>query len=522
MSQAENQAGRIRRIVILGGGTAGLLTAIAFKKKLDPAIELVVVRSLKMGVIGVGEGTIPSVVQFLHRFLEIDPQQFHAFAKPSLKLGIRFLWGPRPFFHYTFSGQLMRPHEWFSVAKGYFCDDNFEFADINAALMQYDNVAIRRGDGSPLYDTSFAYHLENKTFVAYLETLTDDLNIEKIDDLVASVTQNETGIESLILACGQQVSGDLFIDCSGFQSFLLHQSLGEPFESYEKALFCDRAIVGGWKRTDEPYHPYTTAETMNAGWCWQIEHDELINRGYVFSSKFLSDDEAAHEYLTKNPKASTPRAIDFRPGVYRRSWVKNVVAIGNSVGFVEPLEATAIGMICDSILHLIKGLTASSYAIPQIQRDIFNRIQLKNWEIIRDFLALHYKFNSRLDTPFWRAVQNDVDLGALPELVEYYKEVGPDLSLLTVELKRDFFTAEGYLAMLVGQQVPYRNRLPKDDPQRAKWKMFTARLEAFAKNGVPMGEYLALARNGKLFANQTDRRNNALAPNTSVGELNWH
>jgi hypothetical protein len=124
--------------------------------------------------------------------------------------------------------------------------------------------------------------------------------------------------------------------------------------------------------------------------------------------------------------------------------------------------------------------------------------------------------------PFWRAAQNDVDLGALHELVEYYQEVGPDLSLLTVELKRDFFTAEGYLAMLVGQQVPYRNRLSFDDSQRAKWKMYTARLEAFAKNGVGMQEYLALARSGKLFVNQADRRSNALAPNASMGELNWH
>src|SRR5690606_13296003 len=123
-------------------------------------------------------------------------------------------------------------------------------------------------------------------------------------------------------------------------SELIGQVLNEPFVSFSNALFCESAVVGGWERTDDPYHPYTTAETMNAGWCWRIDHDDLINRGYVFSSKFISDDEAVDEFKKKNPLANVAKVIRFRSGTFRRSWVKNVVAVGNAVGFVEPLEST--------------------------------------------------------------------------------------------------------------------------------------------------------------------------------------
>lgn len=516
-----------KRIVVLGGGSAGFLAAVAIAKKL-PEVELTIVRSTKIGVIGVGEGTIPSVVQFLHRFLGLDMRAFNREASPSIKLGIRYLWGQRPYFHYTFSAQLSQSHPWFPVPKGYFCQDNFDYADLNAALMRFDKVALRKPNGRPQFNQNFAYHLENKKFVGYFERLADELGIKKVDAIVEDVILGPNGVETLKLDNGQALQGDLFVDASGFRAELIDKALHEPYVDFNDALFCDRAVVGGWPRGDEdPYHPFTTAETMDAGWSWQIEHDELVNRGYVFCSRFLSDDEAVAEFTRKNPKIKSPRVIRFRAGVRRRTWVKNVVSIGNSAGFVEPIEATAIGMICDSVSRLIRGLSASNLRILDIQRDIYNRIVFTNWEIIRDFLALHYKFNRRLDTPFWTMCRNEVPLGAAQEIADYYQEVGPDFSFMNVELKRDFFTAEGYLAMLLGQQVEYNRRPPIDAQMATKWQDYKRKLASATENALSMQEYLSALRETNLdntFSGNKgrDEIKTANMSGEKDGELNWH
>ncbi len=155
----------------------------------------------------------------------------------------------------------------------------------------------------------------------------------------------------LRLESGRRETADLYLDASGFASVLLGKALGEPFVSYDKTLFCDRAVVGGWDRKDPEdmvIKPYTTCETMNCGWCWQIEHENRINRGYVYSSGFISDEEAEKEFRMKNPKVGPTRIVRFVSGRYRNVWVKNVVAVGNAGGFVEPLEATALGAMASN------------------------------------------------------------------------------------------------------------------------------------------------------------------------------
>ena len=159
---------KINKIVVLGGGTAGFLAAFGLKKHV-PDIPVTVVRSTKMGVIGVGEGTIWSVVNFLHRFLEIDPVEFHRAANPSIKLGIHYIWGPRPFFNYTFAPQLTAPLQGTELARGYFCEDDFSFADLASVLMTHDKVCLRKPNGDPQLPGSFAYHLENRLLVDFLE-----------------------------------------------------------------------------------------------------------------------------------------------------------------------------------------------------------------------------------------------------------------------------------------------------------------------------------------------------------------
>ncbi len=210
--------------------------------------------------------------------------------------------------------------------------------------------------------------------------------------------------------------------------------------------------------------------------------------------------------------------MKFRAGVRRRTWVKNVVALGNSAGFVEPLEATAIGMICDGSVSLVRALKSTGGILADAPRDAYNRLQTTNWEIIRDFLAIHYKFNRRLETPFWHACVNDTPLGGAQKYVDYYQEVGPDFSLLHTDLKRDFFSAEGYLSMLLGQQVPYRRQIEFSVKEKHTWKLARDGLKDAMFNAMDMNEYLAHVR-GHAAPVSTRPPTRDLG---ATGELQWH
>ena len=523
MSEATEKAlldSSITSIVILGGGTAGCLAALGIRKHL-PEIPVTLVRSSKMGVIGVGEGTIWSVVNYLHNFLEIEPAKFHQQVCPSIKLGIHYLWGPRAAFNYTFTPQFTGPTSESAHATGYYCDDSFEFANLKSALMAHDKVCLKDPTGQPVLNNGFAYHLENKKFVAFLEATAASQGVQLVDDIVDDVVLNESGIQRLILQSGNTIEGDLFLDCSGFRAELIGRSLREPFVDFSDSLFCDRAIFGGWERElDDSYHPYTTAETMDSGWSWQIEHDHVVNRGYVFCSQFASDAEAEEEFRRRNPKVKVTKSVQFKPGVRRRVWVKNVIALGNAAGFVEPLEATAIGMICDGVVNLVRAIkSGGSMLMPEI-RDAYNRNQANSWEIIRDFLALHYRFNTRRDTPFWQACVADTPLGQAQRYVDYYQAVGPDFSLLGKELGSNFFDAEGYLSMLVGQNVPYRRQPEISFAQKHAWKLRVANLRDLMHDAMDMKEYLDVVRSAPMDAKGPMQAMSF--SHDGVGELRWH
>lgn len=488
----------VRRVVVLGGGSAGLLVALALARR-SPNVETVVVRSTKMGVIGVGEGTIASIGRFLHDFLDIDARRFHREVHPSIKLGIQFQWGSKTPFHYSFAPQFSSanaPQMQFALPRGYYCDDDATYANVASALMYHGKGATRDERGAPRLPPLFAYHLENRRFVEFLESISSELGIRKIDAIVKHVRKGPQGVDALLLDNDEMVEADLYIDCSGFRSELIGGVLDEPFVRFDDALLCDRALVGGWERTDDAYNAFTTAESMNAGWCWRIEHDEIINRGYVYASGFISDDDAEAEFRAKNPKLNDVRLLKYRSGVHRRAWVGNVIAIGNSYGFVEPLEATAIGMICAAAANLVHILLAGADCVTDAQRQIFNATQDENWQQIRDFLALHYKPNQQDQSPFWDACRNDIPLGSAQDIFEYYQTVGPDFRALEPRLRRDIFGAEGYLALLVGQRVPYRRRVDISASDRDAWRSFRDRMTDSMQGALTVPEYQALLRSG--------------------------
>jgi tryptophan halogenase len=300
-----------------------------------------------------------------------------------------------------------------------------------------------------------------------------------------------------VVGIGTAGNGYLYVDASGFASVLLGKTLGEPFVSYDKTLFCDRAVVGGWDRKDPEdmvIKPYTTCETMDCGWCWQIEHENRINRGYVYSSGFISDEEAEKEFRIKNPKVGPTRVVRFVSGRYRNQWVKNVVAVGNAGGFVEPLEATALGAIASNCMILTNTLKELNCEVtPSVQRQ-YNRQQTAIWDDIRDFLAVHYKFNKRLDTPFWRHCWEATEMAGAAELVEVYRENGPSLWLSQMSSKNNPFGANGYFALLVGQQVEHGQRYQPSADELRIWNAERQKNKAMAVRGLTVRETLEKIR----------------------------
>jgi len=486
----------IESVLVLGGGSAGLLSAIAIRKRL-PQLHVVLLRSPEIGIIQVGEGSFPFLPRFLHGYLGLDPAQFYREAQPTWKLGIKFAWGPRKHFHYTFRTQF--DSQFLKLAKptGYYCLDDIGYPDVATALMEYGMATFQR-DGAPFIGGDLAYHVENARFVAWLENIARECGVAFLDDTVAEVlpgtAENEHGIDGLKMESGDVLKAGLYVDCSGFRSLLLGKTLEEPFDDFSSTLFCDRAVIGGWDREDEPLLPYTTSDTMNAGWCWQIEHRRGINRGYVYSSPFLSDAEAEAEFRRKNPKVGGTRVIPFRSGIYRNPWRKNVVAVGNAAGFVEPLESTSLGQICQDAQGIAETLADTGGVLSDTQAKQHGIRFRRSWTAIRQFLAIHYKLNTRLDTPFWKACVNDCDLAGAEDVLEYYRENGPStLWRMTLMDRFDQFGFDGYLAMLIGMQAPCDARYALTAEEAGRWNQINVNNEAGAKKfGVRQEELLRI------------------------------
>ena len=486
----------IKNIVVLGAGSAGLLVALSLKRML-PELGVRVVRSPDLGVIGVGEGTTAIFPKHLFEYLKIPRARFYAEAEPTWKLGVRFLWGPRPQFDYTFSNQLDWQRPDLALPNGFYCDDEFSSCDLPAALMHHDKIFPRQADGGgPDIPPWHGFHIENRKLVGVLEAITLEQGVAITDATVCGVERGPQGVAALLFEDGRKMEGDLFVDASGFRSELLGRALEEPFVSYDRSLFCDRAVVGGWERTVEPILPYTTAETMEAGWAWQIEHEHHINRGYVYASQSISDDAACAEFLRKNPKApASPRVVKFRSGRYRRLWCENVVAIGNSGGFVEPLEATALTIAISQTQSLVNMLRDTRFEPTPTIRDMYNSIVAGAWDDVRDFLALHYLVNTRLDTPFWRHCRAETDPGGLGPLLAFYAENGPNrLGLYALRTLQNGFGIEGFLAILVGNRVPYSPRHQPAPAEAAAWERHRAACAAQAQGGMSVAEALKYVR----------------------------
>lgn len=485
----------VSRIVVLGGGTAGLTAALTLQMRV-PALAIRVIRSPEIGVIGVGEGTTVTFPQHFFEYLRIPPRRFFDLAEPTWKLGVRFLWGARPEFYYPFGQEYSTRWPGLSRLNACYVDAATLWLGPTSALMAHDKAFLRGPDGAPQWHQNFAFHVENTKLVNALETFARAAGVEITDGTMREAERGPDGISALHLESGERITADLFVDASGFRSELLGRVLAEPYRSFDTSLFCDRAVIAGWPRTSEPIKPYTTAETMDAGWCWQIEHEHFINRGYVYSSRFLSDDAALAEFRQKNPQLETePRLVKFYSGRYARCWAENVVGIGNATGFVEPLEATAIQVITWQSRTLADLLLDGRAEVTSSIRALYNRHNCGHWDEIRDFLSIHYRFNTRCETAFWRACRAETELGEAAAMVEFYQQNGASILATGTLVKASSpFGLEGYLALLTGQNVPQLRTWTPPDNERHIWQKKLAEFGNQGERGVSMEEQLRALR----------------------------
>ncbi len=445
------------RVVVVGGGTSGWMTAAALARLLPERCSLHVIESEAIGVIGVGEATLPHIRGFIEK-LGIREADFMAWTRGTFKLGIEFRdWGKigdsyvHPFG--TFgrgTGEVDFHHYWTRLRLAGVDVPPLEHFSYGCMLARGNRFDLPAADPAQLASTyGYAYQFDALLFAPYLRSIAEGLGAVRTEGKVVEVLRDAASgnITALRLEDGQRVEGDLFVDCSGFRSLLLGEALAEPFEDWNHWLPTDRAVAMPC-RTATSVTPYTSAIAMPAGWRWRIPLQHRTGNGYVYASAFTSD-EAAAQALTgavEGAALADPRVLRFRAGRRGRSWVKNCVAIGLASGFLEPLESTSIYLVQQAITALIELFPEAPES--PVERDEFNRLIDLEYDRIRDFLILHYHATTRTDTAFWNHVRTMTVPDSLAEKIELFRRAGR-----VVKYREGVFLDASWIAVYVGQGI---------------------------------------------------------------------
>jgi tryptophan halogenase len=391
------------KVVIAGGGTAGWLSAYSLVKRLGSVLDITLVESDHIGTVGVGEATIPTMRTF-HRLIGIDEQEFMSATQATFKLGIQFdNWGQQGDSYFHSFGEIGQRswmaefHEFWMEAKANGFGGSLEDYCLELKAAKANKFSTQVGKNP----VNFAYHLNATAYAYFLRTKSEALGVKRQEGLIEHVQKDDSGnISSLVLNNGEHILGDFFIDCTGFRGLLIGEHLGVGYEDWSHYLAADSAIAVQTEKVEAP-QPYTKVIAHPAGWQWRIPLQGRVGNGIVYSSKFLSDDEAEATLmanLTGKP-ITKPRQLRFTTGRREKSWHKNCVAIGLASSFLEPLESTSIHLITTGLLRLMKlfpfgGNTA-------LLAEQYNREVKLEAETIRDFIILHYHLTVRDDSPFW-------------------------------------------------------------------------------------------------------------------------
>ena len=457
----------IRSILIVGGGTAGWMTAATFARILGPDYaKITLVESDEIGIIGVGEATIPQMATF-NRMLGLDEDQFVRETKGSFKLGIQFVnWGRighryfHPFGRYGLDMKGVSFHAYYLRLR-----QLGEAPDVDAwslqAMAARDDKFMRGIDAgnSPLSDIAYAYHFDAGLYARFLRRYAEERGVVRREGRIVDVKlRGEDGfVQSVTMQDGSEIAADLFVDCSGFRGLIIEQALKAGYTDWSQWLPCNRAIAVPCASVDA-WTPYTRSTAHAAGWQWRIPLQHRIGNGHVFSSRFMGEDEATAMLLANldGEALAEPRTLRFTAGTRRRAWIGNVVAIGLSSGFLEPLESTSIHLIQSGIAKLLTLFPDRDMDPMLAER--YNALLGADMDNIKDFLILHYHANPGRSDPFW-VERREM---ALPETLvareEQYRRSGR-LMLGPEELFRD----ASWLAVLNGQEIVAEDYNPLAD-----------------------------------------------------------
>lgn len=425
----------ITKLVIVGGGTAGWIAAAAFARLLGERLAIELVESEAIGTVGVGEATIPQIIR-LNAILGIDEHEFLRATSGTFKLGIEFVdWGRQGSrYLHTFGdtgmnlGNVAFHHYWRRSVSGQAVPDPKGLWDYSLHQQAADQARFGKLDrvgNTAMAGLAYAYHFDASRYALFLRAYSEARGVTRTEGIVQSVERHgESGdITAIALADGTRVTGDFFIDCTGFRSLLLGGELGVGYEDWSRWLPCDRALAVPSERLPTLV-PYTRATAKAAGWQWRIPLQHRTGNGHVYSSGFTSDDAAADVLLKGlDTKAlGDPRPIRFTTGRRAAFWAQNCAAIGLSSGFLEPLESTSIHLIQSHISRLIQLFPRAGN--PAALRDEYNRRCAAEFAQIRDFLILHYHRTDRDDSEFWRYCKNMAVPDSLSHKLELFAAAG--------------------------------------------------------------------------------------------------
>lgn len=435
---------RIKNVLVLGGGTAGWMTASYLGKALGPAVTITVVEAPSIPRIGVGEATIPNLQKVFFDYLGLAEEDWMPECNASFKMGVRFInWRtrglgePAPRImsdgrpdHFDHLFGLLADHDnvplshyWVQQRLSGATNEPFDYACYRQPPLLDAKLAPRFADGTPY--ASYAWHFDAHLVADFLRRFaTERQSAIHVEDIYTSAELDERGyLTAINTRSGRRFEADLFIDCSGFRSLLINGAMAEPFIDMSDHLLNDRAVATSVPHDDSTgVEPYTSAIAMSSGWTWKIPLLGRFGSGYVYSSKFTSQDEATEEFCRMwglDPETQPLNHVRFRVGRNRRAWVRNCVGVGLSSCFVEPLESTGIYFIYATLYQLVKHFPDKRFE--PILRDRFNHEVETMFDDTRDFLQAHHTFAPRNDSEFWRACKDLKFADRFTEKVAMYK-----------------------------------------------------------------------------------------------------
>lgn len=475
------------RIVVAGGGTAGWMAASALGHFLDTGFTVTLVESEEIGTVGVGEATIPQIRMF-NQALGIDEDAFIRATQATFKLAIEFVgWGaPGERYMHAFGdvgrdvGLCAFHHYWSRARRLGLAGPHGDYAINDVAAH-----AGRMHRGAPLTSRNVpemphAFHFDAGLYAAFLRQFAESRGVTRREGKIAEVRQDPLSgdITQLVLTSGEEIAGDLFIDCTGFRGLLIGGAMGSGYVDWTNWLPCDRALAVPSGRVED-FTPYTRATAHDAGWQWRIPLQHRTGNGRVYCSAFTSDEAAAESLLAHldAPALADPRPIRFTTGRRAEAWRGNVIAVGLSSGFLEPLESTSIHLIQSAISRILKFLPGKDQT--QAARDEYNRQFTFEMERIRDFIVLHYHVNRRPE-PFWQAMRNMALPDSLAERIELFRANGH-----IFRHGDELFSEVGWFQVMAGQGiVPERSHALAETISEADLKGYLETLNGLYRREV--------------------------------------